>query len=95
MKVAAMATRLAWVRIRAISALVTRPTRWFRQEGVSYVPLVESVRDLGSVVTRDSFAFHARRGRLEASTQLSAMFVKWENMQVLARQRVKRAKEDR
>ena len=95
MKVAAMATRLAWVRIRAISALVTRPTRWFRQEGVSYVPLVESGQDLGSVVIRDSFAFHARRGRLEASTQPSAMFVKWANTLVLVRQHVKHAKEGR
>ena len=95
MKVAAMAMHLAWVRIRATNALATRPTPGFRREGVSYVQPAGSGQDLGSVVIRDSFAFHARRGRLEASTQLSAMFVKWENMQVLARQRVKHAKEDK
>ena len=95
MIVAAMATRLAWVRIRATSALATRPTRGFRQEGVSCVPLVESGRGLGSVATRDSFAFHARPGRLEASTQLSAVFVKWANTLVLVRQHVKHAKEGR
>jgi hypothetical protein len=95
MKVAAMAMRHVSVIPRATSALATRPTRGFRREGVSFVPLVESGLDLGSVVTRDSFAFHARRGRLEASTQLGAMFVKWVNTQMLARQHVKRAKEGR
>ena len=94
-KVVVMAMHLAWVRIRATSALATRLTRGFQQEGVSYVPLVELGRDLGSVVTRDSFAFHARRGRLEASMQLSAVIVKWVNTQMLVRQYVKRAKEDR
>ena len=95
MKVAAMATRHVSVIPRATNALATRLTRGFRREGVSYVQPAGSGQDLGSVVTRDSFAFHARRGRLEASTQLSAVIVKWENMQVLARQHVKRAKEDR
>ena len=95
MKVAAMATRLAWAKPRATNALATRPTRGFRREGVSCVPLVELGRDLSSVVTRDSFAFHARQGRLEASTQLSAVFVKWANTLVLVRQHVKHAKEDK
>ena len=90
-----MATRLAWVRVRAINALATRPTRGFRQEGVSCVQPAGSGQDLGSVVIRDSFAFHARQGRLEASTQPSAMFVKWANTLVLPRQHVKHAKEDK
>ena len=95
MKVAAMAMRRVLVIPRATNALATRLTPGFRREGVSYVQPAGSGQDLGSVVTRDSFAFHARRGRLEASMQLSATFVKWENMQVLARQRVKHAKEDK
>ena len=88
-----MAMRLAWARTRAISALATRLTRGFRQEGVSYVLPVESGQDLELAVTRDFFAFHAKRGRLEASTQLSAVFVKWANTRVLVRQLVKHAKE--
>ena len=95
MKVAAMAMRRVSVIPRATNALATRLTPGFRREGVSYVQPAGSGQDLDSVVTRDSFAFHARRGRLEASTQLGAMFVKWVNTQMLARQHVKRAKEDR
>ena len=95
MKAAMMVMRHALAKTRATSALVTRPTPGFRQEGVSCVPLVESGQDLGSVVTRDSFAFHARLGRLEASPQLSAVFVKWANTLVLPRQHVKHAKEDK
>ena len=95
MKVAAMAMRHVSVIPRATSALATRPTRGFRQEGVSYVPLVELGQDMGLVVTRDSFAFHARPGQLEASTQPSALFVKRASTQVLARQHVKHAKVDK
>ena len=80
---------------RAINALATRLTPGFRRERASYVQPAESVQDLGLVVSRDSFAFHARLGRLEASTQPSAVFVKWENMRVLARQRVQHAKRDK
>ena len=80
---------------RAINVLVTRRTRGFRQECVSYVPLAKSGLQLGSVVTNDYFAFHAKLGRLEALPQLSAMFVKWANMRVPVRQRVKHAKEDK
>jgi hypothetical protein len=80
---------------RATNALATRLTPGFRREGVSYVQPAGSGQDLGSVVTRDSFAFHARRGRLEASMQLSAVIVKQASTQMLVRQYVKRAKEDK
>ena len=90
-----MVMRLAWVKIRVFNALATRLTPGFRREGASYVQPAESVQDLGLVVSRDSFAFHARLGRLEASTQLSAVFVKWANTLVLVRQHVKHAKEGR
>ena len=95
MKVAAMAMRHVSVIPRATNALATRLTPGFRREGVSYVQPAGSGQDLDSVVTRDSFAFHARPGRLEASTQPSVMFVKWVNTLVLPRQHVKHAKEDK
>ena len=95
MKVAPMAMRHVSVIPRATNALATRLTPGFRREGVSYVQPAGSGQVRGSVVTRDSFAFHARRGRLEASMQLSAVFVKWANTLVLVRQHVKHAKEGR